>query len=87
MLNDDITVAVNAVVTVVIVSQFRVTASDGAQPPKTATTRIFIKVRRDLKPPRFEGAPYKATISENSQVGRKVFDLKGRDDDKMVRVA
>ena len=72
--------------TLVIVSQFKAVASDGAQPPKTATTNIVIKVRRDLRAPRFEGAPYKKTISENFLVGQNMFDLRGRDDDKMVRL-
>ena len=72
--------------TLVILSQFKAVASDGAQPPKTATANIIIKVRRDLKSPRFEGAPYKKTISENFQVGQNMFDLRGRDDDKMVRL-
>lgn len=59
-------------------------ARDQATPEKTGTTQVVIRVRRDLKDPKFEGGPYTASIPETLDVGRVVFRLRARDDDKMV---
>jgi len=64
--------------------QFNVMASDGADPEKTATTVIYIRVQRDLRAPRFESLPYARTILETLDVGASVFTFRGRDDDKLV---
>ncbi len=65
--------------------QFNVLATDGAIPEKNATTLIYVRVKRDLRDPIFESKPYKVIISEILPVGRVIFTLRGRDDDKMVR--
>ena len=59
-------------------------ASDQAQPEKTATTLIYVRVHRDLRPPSFESLPYRATVKETYELNRSVFTFRGRDDDKMV---
>ena len=64
--------------------QFNVKASDKGVPEKTATTLIYISVQRDLKAPEFESLPYRVTVPETTTVGKSVFKLRGRDDDKMV---
>ena len=61
-------------------------ATDGGEPERSATAAIYIRVKRDVKEPRFEGAPYKTSVSETAQVDASVFKLRGRDDDKMVRI-
>lgn len=65
--------------------QFQVTARDQANPEKTATAQVYVRVRRDLQPPIFESLPYTVTIPETLEVNRVVFRLRGRDDDKVVR--
>ena len=64
--------------------QFQIIARDQANPEKTATSQIYIRVKRDLKPPKFEGQPYKIDISETTPIEKSVFKVRGRDDDKMV---
>ena len=64
--------------------QFNVKASDKGTPEKTATTLIYVKVERDLKPPRFESLPYRMVIPETTEVEKSILTLRGRDDDKMV---
>ena len=66
--------------------QFQVTARDQANPEKTATAQVYVRVRRDLQAPKFESLPYAVTIPETlkPESNRVVFRLRGRDDDKMV---
>ena len=61
------------------------TARDQANPERTATANVYVRVRRDLKTPKFESLPYAVTIPETLERSRVVFRLRGRDDDKMVR--
>ena len=60
------------------------TARDQANPEKTATANVYVRVRRDLKAPKFESLPYAVAIPETLERNRVVFRLRGRDDDKMV---
>ena len=59
-------------------------ARDQAEPEKTGTVGVYIRVRRDLREPRFESTPYRKSIAETVQPGTSVFKIRGRDDDKMV---
>ena len=61
-------------------------ASDQAVPEKTAVSSVYVRIRRDLRDPIFESAPYSATVKESDPIGKSVFQLRGRDDDKMVGV-
>ncbi len=65
--------------------QFQVMASDRGTPEKTTLTSIYIRVQRDLRRPTFESAPYVTTVRESQPVDSSVFQLRGRDDDVMVR--
>ena len=69
---------------VIFCFQFQVTARDQANPEKTATAQVYVRVRRDLQAPKFESLPYAVTIPETLGLNRVVFRLRGRDDDKMV---
>ena len=61
-------------------------ARDQANPEKTATSRVYIRVKRDLRMPVFEGEQCNKIISEKMEVGATVCQMRGRDDDKMVRI-
>lgn len=64
--------------------QFQVKASDQAVPEKTAVSSVYIQVKRDMRKPIFESAPYTTTVRESNPVGKTIFQLRGRDDDVMV---
>ena len=67
--------------------QFYVMAKDlaGAE-EKNSTTLVYIRVKRDVRPPIFESLPYATAIKETQEINQPFFNLRGRDDDKMVRL-
>ncbi len=58
-----------------------VTAGDQGKPTKTVNADIGIVVRRNKFPPKFIGAPYEATVSENKRNGSGIFTLQAQDED------
>lgn len=67
--------------------QFYVVAHDSAGvDQKNSTTLIYIRLKRDQRPPIFESLPYTISIKETQGLGpnNAFFNLRGRDDDKMV---
>ena len=58
--------------------------SDQAVPERNSTTLVYIRVKRDLQDPIFESVPYRVTVKETDPVGKLIYTLRGRDDDRMV---
>ena len=50
---------------------------------KNSTALVYIRIKRDIRPPIFESLPYRIAIKETQEVNQPFFNLRGRDDDKM----
>ena len=69
----------------IITPQFVVHADDSGIPSKSVSIEAIITITRDEYKPEFVNAPYTAEdVSENTEVGVRVFALAARDQDQKV---
>jgi len=66
--------------------QLLIKASDQGTPERHASLTIYVKVKRSVRAPRFDGVPYQVQrISETKPVGRDVIKVTANDPDLQVR--
>ena len=64
--------------------QIRVLASDGGDPPQSATTTVNVVVRRNLYPPVFSPRRIELNIYENARLGVTIATVNATDRDTKV---